>query len=122
MFRTQPQAIWLNTARRLGLTTGVVTSNSRELTIAWLRRVVTSLIDIVIGGDDVNRSKVEPYLRLYSVPDVIPSSLSPLKTANPVPGPPSPQACRLFFCRLLSRAVSALVGFGPFGLGVHSVG
>jgi HAD superfamily hydrolase (TIGR01509 family) len=55
----------LNTARRLGLATGVITSNSRELTIAWLRRVgLIGSIDIVVGGDDVKRGKhnAEPYL------------------------------------------------------------
>ena len=55
----------LGTAKRLGLKTGVVTSNSAALTSAWLRRVgFLELIDTVVTGDDVSLGKPspEPYL------------------------------------------------------------
>jgi HAD superfamily hydrolase (TIGR01509 family) len=55
----------LERAREAKWRTGVVTSNSRALTTAWLRRVdLEDLVDIVVSGDDVTTGKPdpEPYL------------------------------------------------------------
>jgi beta-phosphoglucomutase-like phosphatase (HAD superfamily) len=53
------------TARRLGVRTGVVTSNSTDLTWSWLHRVgLTEMVDAVVGGDetDLGKPHPEPYL------------------------------------------------------------
>ena len=51
----------LETARRFGLRTGVVTSNSVNLTRAWLRRVgLMEMVDTVVGGDEVSQGKPNP--------------------------------------------------------------
>jgi len=51
----------LDRAKFVGHTIGVVTSNSRELTLQWLRQVeLIEKIDIIVGGDDVNCGKPAP--------------------------------------------------------------
>jgi len=51
----------LETARRLGLRTGLVTSSSVDLALDWLRRVaLLEMVDTVVGGDETSRGKPDP--------------------------------------------------------------
>ncbi|MGH7126585.1 MAG: HAD family hydrolase [Stellaceae bacterium] len=48
-------------AKRAGWIVGVVTSNGRERTLAWLERArLLPHVDLVISGDDVSRGKPDP--------------------------------------------------------------
>lgn len=51
----------LETAKRLGIATGVVTSNATGLTQAWLHRVgLAGMVDVIVGGDAVRDGKPNP--------------------------------------------------------------
>lgn len=58
-------AALLRTARQSGIPVGIVTSNYASLAWVWLRGVgLEEMVDIVVGGDEVQRGKPdpEPYL------------------------------------------------------------
>ena len=60
--RPTPGAVeLLQAARTAGARVGVVTSSASGLTGRWLRRVgLDGLVDVVVGGNDVQRGKPDP--------------------------------------------------------------